>query len=335
LHCDAPTKRSHFSTVGMSNIIRFPNSSSVQLADIVQQAQNYAEQSRSANTLRAYRADWGDFILWCDAHKFPCLPATVETVALYLTAKADALKVSTMARRLTAISEAHKIAGHPSPCEDERIKTIWKGIRRTNGVARTEKKPLLTEELRLLFGYLPENLQGVRDRALILLGYVGAFRRSELVALDRYDLSFIQEGIIVSVRRSKTDQEGIGTEKAIPYSSAPDLCPVRAILAWISATPQISGPLFVSIGKGDKLHHERLSDKAVSLIVKRLIGKVRDNSEYSGHSLRSGFATQAALNGASDRAIMQQTKHRSRAMVDRYVRVASLWQDNGATKLGL
>jgi site-specific recombinase XerD len=319
----------------MSQIIRFPEEQSIELARIIDQAKAYADQSKAANTVRAYRSDWGEFVLWCDSHRLTSLPAAVETVAIYLTAKAETLKVSTLARRLTAISEAHKIAGFASPCEDERVRTIWKGIRRTKGVARTEKRPLMTDELRMLFEYLPENLQGVRDRALILLGYVGAFRRSELVALDRFDLTFVREGIRVNLRHSKTDQEGIGVEKAIPYGSSPDLCPVRAILAWMSATPHISGALFVSIGKADKLHLERLSDKAVALIVKRLIGRVRDSSEYSGHSLRAGFATQAALNGASDRAIMHQTNHKSRAMVDRYVRLASLWQDNAATKLGL
>ena len=319
----------------MSQIISVPEERSLELARIIDQAKAYADLSKASNTVRAYRSDWGEFVLWCDAHRLDSLPAAVETVALYLTAKADSLKVSTLARRLTAISEAHKLAGFVTPCEDVRVRTIWKGIRRSNGVARTEKKPLMTDELRLLFQQLPDTLQGVRDRALILLGYVGAFRRSELVSLDRFDLSFVQEGIVVRLERSKTDQEGLGTEKAIPYGSAPDLCPVRAILAWMSATPQISGPLFVSIGKGNRLHPDRLSDRAVALIVKRLVEKVHDRSEYSGHSLRSGFATQAALNGANDRSIMKQTNHKSRAMVDRYVRVASLWQDNAATKLGL
>ena len=320
----------------MSTIISLPETHSIELSRILDRTQEYAEQSKSANTIRAYKSDWGEFVLWADYHKLSSLPAEVETVAIYLTARADTLKVSTLARRLTAISEAHKLAGFPSPCEDKRIQTIWKGIRRTKGIARTEKKPLLSEELRLLFKHLPDNLQGVRDRALILLGYVGAFRRSELVSIDRFDLSFVQEGILVQLRRSKVDQEGAGSVKAIPYSSSPDLCPVRSILAWMSATPQISGPLFVSIGKGDRLHPDRLSDKSVALIIKRILEKAsKDPSEYSGHSLRAGFATQAALNSASDRSIMQQTQHKSRAMVDRYVRVTSIWQDNAATKLGL
>jgi integrase len=211
-----------------------------------------------------------------------------------------------------------------------------KGIRRTKGVARNEKRALLTNDLRNALESLPDDLQALRDRALILLGFVGAFRRSELVALNRDDLTFVKEGIVVRIKRSKTDQEGRGTEKAIPYSSLPTLCPVRAILAWIEATPIVIEALFVSIGKSGRLHEKRLSDKAVALIIKRVLVHVGlDGAEYSGHSLRAGFATQAALNGASDRAIMQQTKHKSRAMVDRYVRVASIWTDNGATKLGL
>jgi site-specific recombinase XerD len=317
----------------MTSLIDTPTKS---LFNLVEKARGYAERSKSQNTIRAYRSDWMRFEQWCKSKNITSLPAFPETVAVFLANEAETCKVSTLARRMTAISEAHKLAGFSSPCEDERVKAVLKGIRRTKGASRSEKKPLLTDDFRHVLLSMPNTLQSVRDRALILLGFVGAFRRSELVALNRDDLTVVKEGILVRLKRSKTDQEGIGTLKAIPYGSEPALCPVRAILAWIEVSNSITEPLFVSIGKGGRLHDVRLSDKAVSLIIKRILQvSGLDAGEYSGHSLRAGFATQAALNGASDRAIMQQTKHKSRAMVDRYVRVASIWSDNGATKLGL
>jgi site-specific recombinase XerD len=309
---------------------------SVITLSIVSKAEEYARASRSANTIRAYQSDWKYFIAWCTEFKTPSLPSSPDTIAIFLVQEAENHKVSTIVRRLSAISEAHRIAGYSSPCDDERVKTILKGIKRTKGVAPSMKSPLLTDQLRNLLVNLPNTKQGIRDRALLLLGFTGAFRRSEIVALDRDDLTFVKEGILVRVKRSKTDQEGLGVEKAIPYGSSPELCPVRAVEAWLVISKIEEGALFVSIGKGDKLHTARLSDRSVALIIKKLIEQSGSSSQdYSGHSLRSGFVTQAALNGASDRAIMNQTKHRSRAMVDRYVRVASIWTENGAMKLGL
>ena len=311
------------------------NDSKVGLS-IMFKAEEYARASRSGNTIRAYQSDWKYFMAWCTKFKTSSLPSSPDVIAIFLVQEAESHKVSTIVRRLSAISEAHRLAGYSSPCEDERVKTILKGIKRTKGVAASVKSPLLTDHLRILLNGLPNTKQGIRDRALMLLGFTGAFRRSEIVALDRDDLTFVKEGILVRVKRSKTDQDGTGTEKAIPYGSSPELCPVRAIEAWLTISNIEEGAVFVSIGKGDKIHTARLSDKSVALIIKKLIEQSgSDSKDYSGHSLRAGFVTQAAINGASDRAIMNQTKHRSRAMVDRYVRVASIWTENGAMKLGL
>ena len=312
-----------------------PNSALVK-SELLEKAYSYAEQSKAANTRKAYKSDFQHFRTWCSANGIESLPAPKEAIGLYLTQYAELLKIATLARRLASISEAHRIAGFESPTSDAQIKLIWRGIRRSRGIQQNSKHPLLTADLQTVFTNCKDDLIGIRDRALLLLGFSGAFRRSELVALNRNDLSFVKEGIVVRLKRSKTDQEGIGTEKAIPYGSNPSLCPVRALTAWTAASMEVSEPLFVSIRKGNKISMERLSSKAVALILKSRLEKVGYHSEeFSAHSLRSGFCTQSAMNGASDRAIMQQTKHRTRAMVDRYVHVASIWSENASTKLGL
>jgi len=320
----------------MKAIIPQRNNQVQTLNQLADQASNFARQSKSANTRKAYKSDWKHFIAWCAMNGVISLPAPQEAIALYLTMYADLLKIATLARRLASISEAHRIAGFDSPTSASQVQLVWKGIRRTKGIQQNSKHPLLTSDLQTVFANCKDDLIGIRDRALLLLGFSGAFRRSELVAINRNDLSFVKEGIVIRLKRSKTDQEGIGTEKAIPFGSNPALCPVSGLRAWLEASEEVSDPLFVSIRKGNMISMRRLSPKAVALILKSRLEKVGYHSEeFSGHSLRSGFCTQAAMNGASDRAIMQQTKHRTREMVDRYVRVASIWSENASTKLGL
>ena len=305
-------------------------------SELMEKAFSYAEMSKAANTRKAYSSDWKHFIVWCTANGVSSLPAPKEAIALYLTQFAELLKIATLARRLAAISEAHRVAGFDSPVPDSQVQLVWKGIRRAKGVHQNAKHPILTNDLLVVFADFKANPIYIRDRALLLLGFSGAFRRSELISLNRRDLSFVKEGIVIRLKHSKTDQEGVGEEKAIPFGSNPELCPVRALMAWMEASKEVLEPLFVSIKKGSKITSKRLSAKAVSLIVKSRLEKAGIHAEeFSGHSLRSGFATQAALNGASDRAIMQQTKHKTRSMIDRYVRISSIWTENGATKLGL
>jgi site-specific recombinase XerD len=319
----------------MINLTKVELSNSLEI--LQDTAEYYIDHSKAPNTIRAYHSDWKHFEKWCIRHGLNPLPTTAATIALYLTYYAESLTVSTLSRKLTTIREAHRAAGLEGQfTSDAKLKALWEGIKRTKGVAQHQKDPLLTEDIRSLVEALPRTVIGVRDRALLLLGFSGAFRRSELVSLDVTDLHVTNNGIEIVLRHSKTDQVGQGTTKAIPFGSSPLLCPVRALNEWLQVIARAEGPLFVSIGKGQRLTDRRLSDKSVADLIKSYASKAGlGDSDYAGHSLRAGFATQAALNGASDRAIMTQTGHRSRSMVDRYVRHATIWSDNGVTRLGL
>jgi len=255
-----------------------------------------------------------------------------------LTDRAATLKTSSLARRLTTISRAHEAAGHSSPASMRNavVSEVWKGIRRTKGTAEEGKKPLLTADLKCMITALPADLQGVRDRALLLVGFAGGFRRSELARLRLEDLQETPEGLVALLRKSKTDQEGQGRPVALPYGSDPLTCPVRAVKNWIEWAGIATGPLFRGIDQLGLVSPEALCPDSVAWIVKRAARRADLKAvEYSGHSLRAGLATQAAMNGASELAIMKQTGHRSLATVRRYIRDGALFRDNAATKLGL
>jgi site-specific recombinase XerD len=302
-------------------------------------ARDYAPEARAANTRRAYRADWRDFTSWCEGHGRPALPAAPETVALYLTDLAGRCKTSTLQRRLSSIAQAHQLAGHAahdSPTRHATVRAVWAGIRRAKGTAQAGKAPALTADVRAMVATLPDTLLGLRDRALLLLGFAGAFRRSELVGLDVGDLEAGRAGLVVTLRRSKTDQEGEGRKLGVPYGAHPDTCPVRAVQEWLDATGFREGPLFRSVNRHEQVQPGRLSDKAVALVVKRAAAAAgRDPARYAGHSLRAGLATAAAMAGASERSIMAQTGHRSERMVRKYIRDGQLFCDNAAAAVGL
>jgi site-specific recombinase XerD len=309
-------------------------SSSVQQA--AERARDYAKHADAANTLRAYRADWADFTTWCEGAGRISLPAAPETVALYLAARAPACKVSTLQRRLSAISRAHQAAGYEFTTRVEPLKRVWKGIRNKQGTAQTGKAPVMTEDIKAMLAALPANLLGIRDRAMLLLGFATAFRRSELVSLNVNDLEFTRDGLVVTLRKSKTDQEQAGRKIGIPYVSRPDLCPVRALQGWLEASSITSGALFRSINRHGKLQPGRLTDQAVAIVVKRAAAAANLNPDrFAGHSLRAGHATSAAANGAPERVIMAQTGHKSLNMVRRYIRDGNLFRENSATYLGL
>lgn len=217
------------------------------------------------------------------------------------------------------------------------MKNTLKGIRRTMGTAPTQKAPTLTDDIRSMVDVADAGMIGVRDRALILLGFAGAFRRSELVALDVEDCALGKDGLTVTLRRSKTDQDAIGRKLGIPYGSNPETCPVRNLQAWLEASGISTGPLFRSLSRHGQVQPGRLSGIDVARIVKKLAGRAGlDPSKYAGHSLRAGHATtSAAIAGASERSIMDQTGHRSVQMVRRYIRDGSLFRENSAAKLGL
>ncbi len=306
------------------------------LADVAERAHDYAHQAKAPNTWRAYRSDWRDFAAWCSDHGLPSLPAEPQTVALYLSALAPTHKTSTLRRRLSAVAQAHKAAGHPSPTKAPEVALPWQGIRRTHGTAELGKAPILTADLRALVAALPDSPLGARDRALLLVGFAGAFRRSELVALDVADVEFTRLGLVVTIRRSKTDQEGQGRQLGIPHGADPATCPVRALRAWLDTAAIVEGPIFRPLTRHGAILPGRLSDKAVALVVKRAaLAAGLDPRRYAGHSLRSGLATSAAAAGASERAIMNQTGHKSLTVARRYIRAGSLFRENAAAALGL
>jgi site-specific recombinase XerD len=308
------------------------------LASLGRQAQEFAATAKASNTLRAYQADWTDFRTWCEAHHFACLPALPQTVALYLTDRAATLNTSSLARRLTTINRAHQAAGQQSPASMQNavVSEVWKGIKRAKGTAQRGKKPFLTPDLRRIIEKLPLDLQGVRDTALLLAGFAGGFRRSELAALRVEDLETTPDGLIVRLGRSKTDQEGQGRRVALPYGADPRTCPVRAMRAWLAQSGITTGPLFRAIGRSGQTSVQPLHADSVAYLVKRAAAKAGlQTADYAGHSLRAGLATQAAMNGASELAIMKQTGHRSLATVRKYIREGTLFRDNAATKLGL
>jgi site-specific recombinase XerD len=306
------------------------------LAEIADRASEFIQQSKSKNTIRAYRADWTHFESWCKAHGQTSLPATPDTVALYVSDLAATHKPSTITRRISAISQAHQMNEMETPTGSAKVRLVMAGIRRTKGTAQTGKTPILVDDLRRILAGLPGNLLGVRDRVLLLIGFCGAFRRSELVALDAADVAVTREGLVVTIRRSKTDQEGEGRKLGIPYASHLETCPVRSLQDWLEKSGITEGPLFRPIDRFGRMASIRLSAAAVGEIVKKYAAAVGlDATEFAGHSLRSGLATSAAAAGASERSIMRQTGHRSEKMVRRYIRDGSLFRENAVATVGL
>lgn len=306
------------------------------MMDVAGKVAGYMAHAKAKNTLDAYRKDWQDFEQFCALAGLESLPASPDTVINYLVALADDHKVSTLERRIASISQAHQAAGLTSPASDMKVRILMQGIRREKGTAQNGKAPAVTADIKAMVSALSDNLLGIRDRALLLVGFAGGFRRSELVALDVEDLEFKREGLVITLRRSKTDQEGEGRRIGIPYGSNYETCPVRSVQNWIDQSGISSGPVFRSVNRHGNLQTGRLSDKAVALVVKRCAEAAGlDASKYSGHSLRAGLATSAAAAGASERAIMNQTGHRSRAMVRKYIREGNLFNDNAAAQLGL
>jgi len=301
-----------------------------------ERARDYAGDAVAANTRRAYRADWRHFSVWCASQRLAPLPATPETVAVYLADLAGRYKTATITRRMSAIAQAHKTAGFASPTSDAAVRQVAAGIRRRHGTHQQGKEAAMTADVRAMVGTLDGSLRGRRDRALLLLGFAGAFRRSELVALDVVDATRTRDGLVVTVRRGKTDQEGAGRQVGIPYGSTPTTCPVRALEDWLEAARITAGPLFHPIDRHGNLRPLRLTDQSVALVVKRTAQAAGlDPAVYAGHSLRSGLATAAAQAGVSERTIMEQTGHKSLPIVRRYIRRGSLFTENAAAKVGL
>ena len=259
-----------------------------ELAAVADQARSYAAASRSDNTLRAYRSDWDHVTAWCKERGLSSLPADRVTVVLYITDMADTLKPSTISRRLVSIAQFHKAAGYQSPTTDERVRLVNAGIRRVHGIAPKQVRPVVTEDLRRMVGTCGTDPAGVRDRALLLIGFAAALRRSELVALDVTDVDHTNDGLVITVRRSKTDQEGAGRKVGVPYGSNPSTCPVRAWKAWVDEAGITDGPLFRGVDRHGNIASSCLGDRGVALVIKRRAEAAGiDPDTVSGHSLRA------------------------------------------------
>ena len=301
-------------------------------------ARAFAANANATNTIRAYESDWSQFTAWCEARGLPNMPATPATVALYIADLASTCKVATITRRLAAISKAHQAARVESPCalKHAEVKAVLSGIKRKLGVKQTGKAALLTNALRSLIAAIPDTLIGKRDAALLLLGFAGGFRRSELVALTVADIEFCDDGAKVTLIRSKTDQEGQGRVVAVPHGSNPQLCPVNALRNWLTAAGIADGSLFREVDRHGNVGQSALTGQVVGLVLKKHCAEIGlDVTTFGAHSLRAGMVTQAAINGASVSSIMKQTGHKSIAMIQRYTRDANLFRDNAAGRLGL
>ena len=283
------------------------------------------KNSKAHNTLRAYQSDFNDFSNFCNTNRFSSLPTDPKIVALYLTHLSSFSKFSTLKRRLASIKVIHKLKGHYIDTKHPVISENLMGIKRKLGVKQLSKKPILISDLKLIVQAIIDDkneYKKIQNKALILIGFAGGFRRSELVSIEREDIDFVDEGVKINIRKSKTDQTGIGMTKAIPYFDNKIFCPVISLNEWINYANIDNGKIF------------NISDKSVALIIKKyaLIAGL-DNTKYAGHSLRSGFATSTAETGADERSIMAMTGHKTTQMVRRYIQEANLFKNNALNKI--
>ncbi|CAH2605492.1 Site-specific integrase (plasmid) [Rhodovastum atsumiense] len=302
-------------------------------------ARDYAADAHSAATRRAYRADWADFTAFCRAANLSPLPAAPQTVAAYFAAMAATHARSTIQRRLAAIGQAHKLAGQEWIPSHPLIRTTLRGIGRRHGSAVRRAAALTTAEIRKLVATCRDDLTGLRDRAMILLGFAGALRRSELVGINREHLVLRESGIRLTIPRSKGDQEGAGVEIGIPKGNRRETCPVRALEAWLLASDCQFGPVFRKVDLWGNIEHRRLHPDAVRQILLRRAKQagieVPGGERLSPHGLRAGFVTEAYLAGARDEQIMAHTRHADLKTMRGYVRRAKLVSDSPAKLLGL
>ena len=297
------------------------------------------QSSKAINTVRAYKSDFNDFGLFCAKNGFKSLPSEPKIVSLYLTyLSTKDNKMSTLKRRLVSIGVIHKLKGHYLDTKHPSIIENVMGIKRRKGTVQKSKKPILISNLKSIIDVIDqqknEYIKKLRDRSIILIGFSGGFRRNEIVSLDYEDLDFVSEGLKINIKRSKTDQFGEGSKKALPYFDNSQYCPVVSLQKWIKISNISSGPLFRRFSKGSKLSENRLTDQTVALLIKAYLQLAGiDSKNYSGHSLRSGFATSAAESGAEERSIMAMTGHKSTEMVRRYIKEANLFKNNALNKI--
>ncbi len=300
---------------------------------------NNLRSSKANNTIRAYKSDFKDFGVFCVKNGFKSLPTEPKIVSLYITHLSikDA-KMSTLRRRLVSIGVIHKLKGHYLDTKHPIIIENLMGIKRKKGNFQRGKKPILINQLKAIVDVIDneknEEIKRIRNKTIILIGFGGGFRRVELVSIDYEDLEFVPEGVKIIVRKSKTDQFGEGMIKGLPYFSNETYCPVRHLKKWLGLSSIKSGPIFRRFSKSFKLSDNRLTDQSVALLIKNYLSLAGiENKNYSGHSLRSGFATVTAESGADERSIMTMTGHKTTQMVRRYIKEANLFKNNALNKI--
>ena len=310
------------------------------LEDLIQKANDLIRAAKAPSTRKAYQTDFRIYDSWCTDHGLTTLPSNPETIALYIASCVVArLAPATIARRLASISKAHQAAGfEESPASTKHfvVGEVLKGARRTLGVAQKCKDPLLLNDICRLLAACPKNPLGLRDRALILTGFAGAFRRSELCAMAVSDLCFSDSGLVINVPRSKADQEQAGEKVAIPFGEHEETCPIKALREWLSKAKVTEGAVFRAVDRYNKVAATGLHRDSIAEILKTAATRAGINaSNIAGHSVRAGMATQAALNGSSERAIAKTTRHKSRRVLRRYIRPGELFRENASASLGL
>jgi len=309
------------------------------LEELIQKAKTFVAAAKAPATLKAYRNDWRDFESWCRKHQLTALPSTPEAIALYIADRASTLASGTIARRLTSITKAHQAAGFtdsPATTRHFVVGETLKGIRRTIGTAQHGKAPLVSADIRRIVAARRDDLLGLRDAALVLVGFAGAFRRSELAGIHVCVLKFSTDGGVVTVGKSKTDQEGAGREIGLPFGSSPDTCPVRSLRQWLDSAGIREGPVFRSVGRYGHVSRRGLHSDSIGKLLKRAAGRAGLKvEELGGHSLRAGCVTQAAMNGVREFVIMRQTGHKTIATLRRYIRSGEIFRENAAAGLGI
>lgn len=320
-----------------------PAAARPEVARLAAAAAAFADADMASNTRRAYDSDWRDFSTWCAAKEQCPLPASADAVLLYLTERAGTCRVSTLERRLAAIRSRHR-REDMSPPDSARLRSVWSGIRRTNGRPPVQKRAIVTDDLKRIMRKAPLTAAAVRDKALLLLGFAAALRRSELVAVDLdagagicgpIRLRFVPEGAEISIDRSKADQEGGGAVLGVPHGKTA-LCPVAALRAWLDLAKIRRGPVFVTIDRHGRISDRRMSGAAAAAAIKRACALAKiDPRDIGGHSVRAGLVTQAILNDVAVPVIMQQTRHARVETLNKYVRQAERFSKNAAGRVGL
>ena len=320
-------------TVALVSVEPEPESGLVP-ADLIDKARDYVRASKASSTRRTYQACWACFTAWCQERRLGPLPASPETMVGYIAAQADRIRPQTIKKHLAAISQAHKVAGFDTPVQAEVVKLTMQGLRRTHSTASNPKKALRVDHVRRMVEAMPDNEVGVRDKAILLLGFLAGMRRSEIAGLDLDDLTYEPEGLIVRIKKSKRDQDGEGRFVAVPRGRRPETCPVRAVHAWMELASEDAGPLFTRLDRaGDG---QRITGKAIARVVKRRAERAGlDPAMFSGHSLRRGFATETARAGAAERDIARTTGHRSLQVLRSYVEEGTRFERCAAGVLDL